>query len=121
MQTLGRVLLSQLRPQVSQSSPALTAAAVAAGGWLSSIRFFSSEGSQRLYIGNLSFEATQEEIQQAFEKFGPVHVSLWPLAAREAVLRFNFELPVFLCSGCMHPFFTQMIICVIGWLYLQPA
>lgn len=69
-------MISQLRAQVPQSSPALTAAAVAAGGWLSSIRFFSSEGSQRLYVGNLSFEATQEDVEQAFEKFGPVHVSL---------------------------------------------
>jgi hypothetical protein len=82
MQSLGRVLLSQLRPQVLQSSPALTAAAVAAGGWLSSIRFFSSEGSQRLYVGNLSFDATKEDVEQAFEKFGPLHVSFSQLQQR---------------------------------------
>jgi RNA recognition motif-containing protein len=30
---------------------------------------------QRLYIGNISFEATQEDVQAAFERFGTVHVS----------------------------------------------
>lgn len=51
------------------------AAAVAAGGWFNSIRFFSSESTQRLYIGNISFDTTKEDMQEAFEKFGPIHVS----------------------------------------------
>lgn len=78
MQTLGRVLLSQLRPQaLAGSSHGVTAAAaVAAGGWLSGSRFFSSEGVQRLYIGNISFETKPSDIEQAFQKFGTVHVSV---------------------------------------------
>jgi hypothetical protein len=86
MQSLGRVLLCQLRNHARQSSPAVSAAGVAAaaalssnttaGPLLSSIRLFSSEGSQRLYVGNLSFDATQEDVQAAFERFGTVRVSV---------------------------------------------
>lgn len=84
MQSLGRVLLCQLRSHARQGSPAVSAAGVAAaaalnnssttaGALLSGIRLFSSEGLQRLYIGNISFEATQEDVQAAFERFGTVH------------------------------------------------
>lgn len=84
MQTLGRVLVSQLRPQMLQGSPAVTAAAVAAAvghqSLFGSIRWFSSEGEsteglQRLYIGNISFDTSPADIEQAFQKFGKVHVS----------------------------------------------
>jgi len=74
--------VSQLRPHVLQGSTAVTAAggaAAAAGGLLtwgaSSIRFFSSDDVKRIYVGNLSYEATAQDVQQAFEKFGKVHVS----------------------------------------------
>lgn len=95
MQRLSRALLSQLvrsSPQAALHSstaagPTTAAAAAAAGASLFSIRWFSSsEGSQRLYIGNLSFDATQEDLMAAFEKYGPVHVSPAPQQQHHANL-----------------------------------
>ena len=80
MQSLARLVVSQLRSHALQGSPAVTAAAAAvaagtAGGWWQhSARLFSSEASKRIYVGNLSYESTSEDVKKAFEKFGTVQV-----------------------------------------------
>lgn len=50
-------------------------AATAQPGWLLTIqRSFATEGYKRLYVGNLSWSAQPQDLEQHFKQFGEVQV-----------------------------------------------
>jgi hypothetical protein len=101
MQSFGRLLRasSQLRlsggailqqagaqPHAISSAPAtaaaVAAAAVATTAPRSSVRAFAAAaaaGFKRLYVGNISWETTPEELREHFKQFGEVQEVVVPL------------------------------------------